>query len=264
MFGGGIMSDASESMDLNNEEVRKKLTKGNSLKEVKYEKISEQDVEDVNKFQEALDNLPILTNDQAGDMKCSCRVLKIDNFSKLLTPAAKAIYDFPAVSTVEEYLELKVLDKEDFEVEEYRRILFCQFFAKPFYMENNQVPKWVVEKTAAAFNKLVAEHKLGHGVLGPAMIMKIHDEVTKVPDGEGNYVDRDKVRERGLIVFYPFPSKELEDWANRKSTTKYNHFEIVKDQLNKTLGSECFVEEGAIGDIEWDSLPDLEKEENNE
>jgi hypothetical protein len=213
----------SESMDLNNEEVRKRLT-----------------------------------NDQAGDMKCGCRVSEIDDFVNLLTPAAKAIYDFRV--TFKEYLKIKVLDKEDFKVEEYKRLLLCQSFFKPFYLENNLVPKWVVKKTAAVFNKLVAEHKLDYGVLGPARVMLPYHEVTKVPNS--NYINKDDVRGIGLMIFYSFPSKELMEWADKRLSAKYDNFEIIREQLNKTLGSECFVKKGTVGDINWDSLPDLEQEEN--
>lgn len=209
--------------------------------------------------------------------KIDFRETVLEDFDILLTPEAKKVYNNKIEPIIHEYIE------ESFSGVSYRRCAMAQFFVKPFYLENNGVPFWVIRKMAATFNYLVKEKLIGHGIGLP---------LTAVPMAK---IEKD--RDRGLMLLYCYPSVELDNFYKSKIDDLYQDYynlreckswfldktekgkivllEEIKnelksscstifslDYLNKKLKSKCFVDEGDMGDIQWDSLPDLEGNEN--
>jgi len=95
----------------------------------------------------------------------------------------------------------------------------CRYFCKPFITETGRVPDEVMRMAAAAFNKLAETDLIGYGMLLKAAVMPL--------------VTAEKPR--GAIIFYVFS-----DYEN--------------DRLNQELGCNCFVDEGGLGDANWDPL----------
>lgn len=228
-----------------------------------------------NKFKNFIGNINVLTEEQAGNMSCSCRVIELEGFEELLTPEAREVYNNKATSTVEVYNKktYDTTNSKRFISEEATKSTSCQIFTKQFYLENDGVPFWAVRKVAATFNKLVKENMIDFKVLSTAMIMVAHDLIMPSKLAK-NQSKEDKPR--GLFLLYCYPSNELEEWASQPATLnsygKLNNLnyepicgsDIIREELNYSLGSECFVQEGEAGDFDWEPLPDLETGDNNE
>jgi hypothetical protein len=252
---------------------------------IQHRNLTKEELEaSINEIKGFIGSKPIIIkgeNTEKAFCSSSTRVTEIKDFDKFLTPKAKEIYNTKAHSTVEEmYYEV-------IKGEPRRRCTICQFFCKPFYLQDGGVPLWVLNKMAATINKLVEHNLIAYRTLMPVSVMIPLQSLDKELDSK-----------LGLIVYYPFPSFELQDlislkrdnllnefyelhtgydkgltgenleFAIKTCTDKINRFcdiHDIKNYLNKFLGTECFIDEGGINNnLQWDILPDLESSENLE
>jgi hypothetical protein len=253
---------------------------------IQHRNLTKEELEaSINEIKGFMGSKPIIIkgeNTEKAFCSSSTRVTEIKDFDKFLTPKAKEVYNTKAHSTVEE------MNYEVVKGEPRKRCIICQYFCKPFYLQDGGVPLWVLNKMAATINKLVEHNLLAPRTLLPVSVMTpLHS------------LDKELDSKLGLIVYYPFPSFELQDLISLKRDNlldefhklhrgydklihsggdlelaikactdkidKFSNFHETKDYLNKFLGAKCFIDEGDINnDLRWDTLPSLKPSENLE
>lgn len=189
--------------------------------------------------------------------------LKVDelpeSFWSYLTPEAEKILHTPQANTILEFdqdeitgklwptrprLPTKPIKDDGRPNCEYRRVTrFVAYFCKRVRLDMvdgvGHIPEWALRKTAAVMNRLVEDGMIDYGILAPPFGLPLAHGKVQIATGKTTDMGPPSV----LICLYVYPTSDL-------------HFDKVQKELNAHLKNEAFVTEGAMGNEDWDGLPD--------
>lgn len=113
------------------------------------------------------------------------------------------------------------------------------------------IPDWLFPRLGTVFNALAEEGMVGYGSLAPVALLPLASGKQEVIDYE-KMQEQDIDEENSYADLKTLPKKIQDMGPPRAAVLWYVGSDYSKEELNEFLGNAAFVDEGELGDSNWD------------